>query len=1153
MKKVLAMLLSVAMVLSVAGMMTLSTSAMGENENYPLLYETYETPEARDYVDDPIASRGTITITEPGVNGSQSALHVHQTSAGNYIDVKYPMSGKIPKGQELEISYWIKLNSELKADVTDANRISLIFYGSGTVTNIGKHEGIAVGDEWTGSGWKQYDVSNKLVTGQWVKIDQSITWQDAMSIGNSGAIDNISLRNVALRVANLNGTNAVVDGAPLDYEIDDFIIRYPAPEQDEEEEISSILYENDFDTETTSGELDGRSEDCSEGYKQVVLTADLVNPDLGYIKDKQANLPSVSVNPQVGRLYKFSGWYRFDADETATDFEVTKANVRLILYGKDRNDANFLKGKNYPSYYSKDIPVGEWTKVEYYFYMDFRMYTKNPGAYMGMRICPYASYKGGKADYVRDHGVPGTYRFDNIVIEDLGSPANNDFELPYMDTVRNFEDSDSLVPGWYTHKNADGLMVTELDGNTYLHYTALAERGNFQTAFPFEHGTTYTISFRARTEGLEEGETKPLTLILDRKVTETGSGDSYTVPNYEYLIGDGKEGGATAGADHPWQISNEWQTFTTTYTTDSKVIAGMESTAVEVNPRAAMMYFFVDSTSPAGTVFCLDDLKIEAGETISNFTVDNISFKREGSSIRVNYDFIPFNGETENKAATLIRAFIKNADGTETNIGTFSAEESFDIPKLAIGKQITYEVIPVDTNGRIGDAKSAVCEDIFDFSMTKKLEVSSDYTEASYHFSFISAKGETLHYVAAMAAYNGAGKLLDVLYDAVDIEDGESDFSNTLPLPEQTEKVKLMLLDAKSLAPQMMPEEKVLPAINDDPFAGDDEINVVFLGDSIYAGSGASTVDNRWVTKVGNWFKETYEDEDTKVNWYNKGVGGTTSHYSLVRMKRDVLDLNPDMVFVTMTPNDSGDTSREMESVIRTLQELDNPPYIVKTFFTNRNWRVSPGYGDKVAAHYGIPVYNNIEDMKEDIAATGRAIEDYFADSTHPNNAGYEVIANGMIDFLSTNRHYAKPYNAEKLVDNAVILKDATFINAEDEAEVTREGSWVAGDNYLQSSAEGDSLMFYFTGNFIAFEHGLHKNSGRYEVYVDDELVLTGNPRYNDAITSFQKVCKGDSTNLDLSDGEHVVEIKTVASAANVAPEDYVLRLYDIIVGTLER
>ena len=375
-----------------------------------------------------------------------------------------------------------------------------------------------------------------------------------------------------------------------------------------------------------------------------------------------------------------------------------------------------------------------------------------------------------------------------------------------------------------------------------------------------------------------------------------------------------------------------------------------------------------------------------------------------------------------------------------------------------------------------------------------------------------------------------------------------------MTIPAGTEKVKLMLLDTVSLAPLMPAEEKILAAVNNDPFAGDDEINVVFLGDSIYAGSGASSVDNRWVTKVGKWFEETYEDEDTQVNWYNKGVGGTTSHYSLVRMERDVLDLNPDMVFVTMTPNDgNADTSREMESVLRTLQELDNPPYVVKTYFTNRSWRVSPGYGNKVAAHYGIDVYDDTEDLKADIAATGRTVEDYFADSTHPNNAGYEVIANGIIRWLSTNRHFKKPYNAEKLVDNAVTMVESKFINAEDETEVTRDGSWEAGDNYLQSSAEGDSLVFYFTGNFIAFEHGLHKNSGRYEVYVDDELVMTGNPRYNDSITSFQKVCKGDSTNIDLPDGEHVVEIKTIACPATIAPEDYVLRLYDIIVGTVKR
>ncbi len=1155
MKKLLALLMSVTMLMSLMSALSVPVSALGENEGYPLLYETYESDKALESVVRGGNGKGTVEICPHGLNGSAGALHVNQTSGGNYIDIRYTTDGvKIPTGQKVQASVWVKMNSALASDVKEANCVSLIFYGSGIVTNAGSRTDVAVGDVWNGNGWKQLNESNKLVEGEWVKVEFALDWSDSMSIGSGATIDNVTVKEIALRIAGQNGTNAVVDGAPLDYEVDDFVISYPV-EEINVEDTTGILVEADYDNNTVTGELDGRSEDCSLPYHQVVYTVDGVNAEKGYIVDKQANA-SQSVSLKAGRMYKISGWYRFDADESATDFVADKAALRMIFYGKDRTDVNFEKNSNYPSYYSAPFAEGTWTKIEYYFYMDYRMYATNPGSYIGMRICPYSSYKGGAETRINDHAIPGTYSFDNIVVEDLGAPANGDMELDAsILVVRNFKDATQVVPGW-KETNVDVEAVQE-ENNTYLKFTTTtATYGNIATPYAFENNKTYRISFRAKAENLEDGVTYPFAWILDRKVTETGSNDAYTVPNYEYLAGGDKVLSQVPGEDAPWQISNQWQTFTTIYKPRFAVKEGMEAIAPGVNPRVANMYLYmyVDGVgNPLGSTICMDDVIIEELPQRTAPTVENITFTKKGSAVVVNYDYVPVDEEQENKSATLIRAFIDNGD-SQTNIGTCSGNEAFTIPLLALGKEVSFEVIPVSETGIIGEGKSAVCTEMFDISMNKKLTVDSLYLEASYSVDVISAKSEPVTYMAVLAEYNKNGQLMDICYDALEIFTGNQEFGGGMELCADAAKIKLMLIDGESLMPLAEADEILLPAVNEDPFAGDDEINVVFLGDSLYAGSGASGIATRWVTQVGEWFKGIYEDEDTKVNWYNKGAGGTTSHYSLVRMKRDVLDLNPDIVFFATTSNDgNADTTREMESVIRTLQEMENPPYVVMTFFTNKSWRVSPGYGEKIAAHYGIPMYNGTEDLRRDIEVTGRTIEEYFADGTHPNDAGYEVIANGIIDWISTNRHFAKPYNESKLVDNAVVLQDATFINAEDEAIVERTGNWMVGENYVQTNAEGDELSFTFDGNFIAFEHGLHKNSGKYEVYVDGELAFTGNPYYHN-VTSYMKVCKGDSTYLDLSDGTHAVTVKTIASSnAETTAETYGVRIYDIIVGTVAR
>ncbi|MBQ4087120.1 MAG: hypothetical protein IJC78_02595, partial [Clostridia bacterium] len=670
--------------------------------------------------------------------------------------------------------------------------------GSGTVTNVGSHEGIAVGDEWTGSGWKQYDLSGKLVTGEWVKIEQSITWEDAMSIGSGGAIDNISLRNVALRIANLNGTNAVVDGAPLDYEIDDFIIRYPAPAAAEK-----LSYRQDFNSETATGALDGRSEDCSPTYKKIVYESKDVDASKGYIINKQANYSLNGVKAEPGNLYKISGWFRYDADDTATDFVANKAKLRLIFMGKDRNDPAFEKGSNYPSFYSEIFPEGAWTYLEYYFYMDYRMYTKNPDGYLYTRICPIASYQGGAETSHTDHTIPGTYSFDNIKVEELGRTYSGDMELDNsIPVIRNFKEVTQVVPGF----NASGATLEKKTegGNTYLSVTTTgATHGSAQTPYAFENGKKYRISFRAKLGNAEDGVVQPLTMILDRKVTETGTGDAYTVPNYEYVIGGNKLGNNVPAEGHPWQISNRWQTFSTIYTTNFSVKEGMEETAPNVNPRCANTYLYTydaeNKVNPKGTVLCLDDFKVEE---IPVPTVDKISFQKENDAIRVSYDYIPKASEAENKDATLIRAFLKNGE-TETNIGTFSGNETFLVPPIAVGKTIWFEIIPVDADGNIGNGAEKACDIVFEEAQNCSLTVSEDKKSITWRADVSASEFADTNYRVGAAVYADNFSMLFTDVETYALTEGVNRFENTFSVPEGAKSVKLFVWDAKANAPLM--------------------------------------------------------------------------------------------------------------------------------------------------------------------------------------------------------------------------------------------------------------------------------------------------------------------------------------------------------------
>ena len=108
MKKLCAWIMALAVCTCFMG--TLCVNAAGSNEAYPLLKETYESDQALSYVSQGGKGTGVLSLGEGGVNGSAGALHVSQSSAGDYIEVAYPMENIVVTiGQKLEISCWVKL------------------------------------------------------------------------------------------------------------------------------------------------------------------------------------------------------------------------------------------------------------------------------------------------------------------------------------------------------------------------------------------------------------------------------------------------------------------------------------------------------------------------------------------------------------------------------------------------------------------------------------------------------------------------------------------------------------------------------------------------------------------------------------------------------------------------------------------------------------------------------------------------------------------------------------------------------------------------------------------------------------------------------------------------------------------------------------
>ncbi len=146
-------------------------------------------------------------------------------------------------------------------------------------------------------------------------------------------------------------------------------------------------------------------------------------------------------------------------------------------------------------------------------------------------------------------------------------------------------------------------------------------------------------------------------------------------------------------------------------------------------------------------------------------------------------------------------------------------------------------------------------------------------------------------------------------------------------------------------------------------FSGDNEVNICFIGGSITQGAGGKLVNFvplAYAQRVGRRLEAMIEADSTKTaNVYNFGIGGTTSQYGAFRFAKQVLEKDPDLVFVEFAVNDStaSFTGEYMESIVRQLYKEKPDAYIVFLYSygsTVYGGKSAPQKHSPVADYYGI-------------------------------------------------------------------------------------------------------------------------------------------------------------------------------------------------------
>lgn len=377
---------------------------------------------------------------------------------------------------------------------------------------------------------------------------------------------------------------------------------------------------------------------------------------------------------------------------------------------------------------------------------------------------------------------------------------------------------------------------------------------------------------------------------------------------------------------------------------------------------------------------------------------------------------------------------------------------------------------------------------------------------------------------------------------------------NITPLATSVERVK----SESFAADKLITEDGKINAA----YSGD--IKVSYLGGSITEGTGANPRTNSFVSLTTNGIKEMYPN--AKVTEINAGIGGTGSNSGYMRLETDVLDYNPDIVFLEYAVNDA--TNHEFtvyyEGIIRRLLRMEKQPVIIalysaidhpgtvnagtaneKVYTTiryeevckdssgqniGRPWLISAKSEEsKVAEHYGIGEIDFDAEM-ERIYETGvQVLPEYFIDNVHYNNDGHKLCADFILDTIRKNPSgYFKKINTEK----APLLGTGGFDKPEmimaNDARITYEGEWTtssSGD--MVAPAEGGSITFKFKGTSFGISGDLRTGGRGGAAYSIDGGKYVGN------VISAQNGAYGETvtrkTNFfrltDLVDCEHTVTI----------------------------
>ena len=253
-------------------------------------------------------------------------------------------------------------------------------------------------------------------------------------------------------------------------------------------------------------------------------------------------------------------------------------------------------------------------------------------------------------------------------------------------------------------------------------------------------------------------------------------------------------------------------------------------------------------------------------------------------------------------------------------------------------------------------------------------------------------------------------------------------------------------------------------------------ICVAAIGGSITAG-GTHTKDpgRRYVQQLAKWFESSFPG--LKVRCVNAGIGATNSGYGALRVQRDVIANQPDLVVVEYAVNDCTGIVKldeSYEGVLRQLLGSSTNRAVIELFFMHKDGKSAQSEQEALGRHYGLPMISFRDAVWPELQAGTMKWEAIYDDVVHPNNAGHDIASELLRGFLKASLGKL-PKNDRDLPAiapmPAPLISDTfarcTMFRAADLKPLSAEGWACVKSNVWECGSAGGRLEYEMTGTVL--------------------------------------------------------------------------------------